>query len=123
MNLPHRLVPTALALTLTLGAGVAGAQSQAPAPAPVTPTMANAADAPVVTPEQRQFLDEWQQRCFRFFWEQADPATGLIADRAPADGSQRAWQQDEAKAVCSIGAVGFGLTAICIADERGWIGK
>jgi hypothetical protein len=61
-----------------------------------------------------EFLEEWQRRCFAFFWEQADPETGLIADRAPADGSRRG-------GVASIASVGFGLTAICIADERSWV--
>lgn len=125
-----RMAPTALALALTLGAGVAvaapdDAASNASAPnasAPaVSPTMADAPAPWAVSPEDRQFLDEWQQRCFRFFWEQADPTTGLVADRAPADGSQRVWQQDEA--IGSIASVGFGLTGICIADERGWIEK
>jgi len=137
MTLLPRLASTTLALTLTLGSGLAVAEPEAApnaaAPtvsAPVTPTMADANAAPAVSPpltanavspEDRQFLDEWQQRCFRFFWEQADPTTGLIADRAPADGSQRVWQQDEA--IGSIASVGFGLTGICIADERGWIEK
>ena len=59
-------------------------------------------------------LEEMQRRCVRFFWEQADPETGLVADRAPADGSAH-------PRVASIAATGFGLTALCIADERGWI--
>lgn len=60
------------------------------------------------------FLEELERRCFRFFWEQANPANGLIADRARADGS-------EPGQVCSIASVGFGLTGLCIADARGWI--
>ena len=28
------------------------------------------------------FLDDLQQRSFRYFWEQADPQTGLVPDRA-----------------------------------------
>jgi hypothetical protein len=61
-----------------------------------------------------QFLDELQRRCFRFFWEQANPETGLIADRAGADGQKKF-------PVASIASVGFGLAGICIAEERGWI--
>ena len=71
-----------------------------------------------VSAEDRAFLDEWQKRCFKFFWEQADPTTGLVADRAPANGQNKVWAQDEA--IGSIASVGFGLTALCIADERGW---
>ncbi|MCS7048504.1 MAG: hypothetical protein NZ483_04325 [Verrucomicrobiae bacterium] len=68
---------------------------------------------PVPT-EDAAFLEEVERRCFRFFWEQANPTTGLIADRARADGS-------EPGTVCSIASIGFGLTGICIADARGWI--
>lgn len=60
------------------------------------------------------FLDEWQKRCFAFLWEQADPNTGLVADRAPADGSKKS-------RIASIASVGFALTAIPIAQERGWV--
>ena len=60
------------------------------------------------------FLEDLQKRCFQYFWEQAPPETGLVADRAPADGSEKF-------DVASIAATGFGLTAICIADERGWV--
>lgn len=67
----------------------------------------------------RAFLDEWQQRCFKFFWEQAHPATGMTADRAPADGSVLIHAEDQP--VGSIASVGFGLTGITIADERGWV--
>lgn len=79
-----------------------------------------AAAAPEATPEQgdrmtdEQFLEEWQKRCFAFLWEQADPETGLVADRAPADGSKKS-------KIASIASVGFALTGICIADERGWV--
>ncbi len=59
-------------------------------------------------------LEEIQRRAVRFMWEQGHPQTGLVADRAPADGSG----QFE---VASIAATGFGLTALCIADQRGWL--
>ncbi len=60
------------------------------------------------------FLGELQRRCFLFFLEQAEPSTGLVADRAPADGSEKF-------NVASIASTGYGLAALCIADERGWI--
>ncbi|MDQ6652771.1 MAG: hypothetical protein M3Y84_08495, partial [Acidobacteriota bacterium] len=44
--------------------------------------------------------------------------TGLVLDRARTDGSIH----DEAhRNIASIAAVGFGLTALCIAAERHWI--
>lgn len=60
------------------------------------------------------FLDELERRSFLFFWEQAEPTTGLVADRAPADGSEKF-------EVASVAATGFGLAAVCVADERGWV--
>jgi len=60
------------------------------------------------------FLDELQRRCFLFLYEQADPNTGLVADRAPADGSEKF-------DVASIASTGYALAALCVADERGWI--
>jgi len=56
-------------------------------------------------------LDEIQKKTFRYFWEEANPENGLIKDRSTPDSP------------ASIAAVGFGLTAIPIAIERGWITK
>lgn len=54
-------------------------------------------------------VEEIQQRSFRFFWERADPTTGLVPDRWPTP------------SFASIAAVGFALTAYPIGAERGWI--
>src|SRR5689334_14542136 len=59
------------------------------------------------------FLDEVQRRATRYFLEQADPITGLVYDRAPTTGTP-------SRAPSSVAATGFGLTAWCIADARGW---
>src|SRR5438045_5606695 len=64
------------------------------------------------------FLDDLQQRTFRYFWEQADPNTGLVPDRARTDGSSL---DENHRDVASIAATGFGLTALCIAATRKWI--
>ena len=66
------------------------------------------------------FIDELQERSFRYFWEQADPQTGLVPDRARMDGSSLPPSHQN---VASIAATGFGLTGICIAAERNWITK
>src|ERR1041385_1280612 len=65
------------------------------------------------------FLEDLSVRSFQFFWEHADPATGLILDRSRTDG-ERAQQASRAN-VASIAANGFGLTGLAIAAERGWI--
>ena len=50
-----------------------------------------------------------QKRTFNFFWETAEPETGLIPDRWPRP------------PFSSIAAVGFALNAYAIGVERGWI--
>lgn len=64
------------------------------------------------------WLDELSRRAFFYFWDQADPKTGLVLDRARNDGSQ---QKGRALDVASVAATGFALTALPIAGERGWI--
>ncbi len=66
------------------------------------------------------FLEDLSRRASLFFWEQADPRTGLVLDRARADGTQR---KDRTLDVASTAATGFGLTALCIAAERRWIDR
>ena len=56
-----------------------------------------------------EFLDYVQETSFDYFWYRGNPANGLVPDRS-ATGS-----------ACSIAAVGFGLTAIGIAADHGWI--
>ncbi|MBV9574166.1 MAG: hypothetical protein JOY93_08940, partial [Acidobacteriales bacterium] len=60
-----------------------------------------------------QFLDNLERASFLFFWEQASPVTGQVKDRATASGN-------DTRTVSSIASTGFGLTALCIADQRGY---
>jgi len=64
--------------------------------------------------DDEKFLDELEHQTFLFFWEQANPQTGLIKDRC----NVRVSDKYEA---ASIASTGFGLTAICIAEKRGFI--
>lgn len=57
------------------------------------------------------FLDYLQEANFDYFWYAANPTNGLVPDSSSA-GSD-----------CSIAAVGFGLTAIGIAIDHGWISR
>lgn len=71
-----------------------------------------------ISKSDRAFLEELSYRSFLFFWEQADPHTGLIPDRAlvvglPAEGHVRN--------IANLAATGFGLTAICIGAKHQWI--
>jgi hypothetical protein len=63
------------------------------------------------------FLEDLQHRSFRYFWDEADPQTGLVPDRARIDGLPL---DENHRNVASIAATGFGLTSLCIAAERGW---
>ena len=56
-----------------------------------------------------QFLDYVQETDFDYFWYWANPLNGLVPDRS------------ELTSTASISAVGFGLTAIGIAIDHGWI--
>jgi len=64
------------------------------------------------------FLEDLERRSFQYFWDQTSPATGLILDRARTDGTPA---DEDHRYIASIAATGFGLTAICIASEHGWI--
>jgi hypothetical protein len=70
--------------------------------------------ASVLSPDDDQLLDELEKRIFQFFWEQASPQTGLIKDRCNV-------LKNDTTVVASIAATGFGLTALCIGEQRGLI--
>lgn len=61
-----------------------------------------------------QLLEEITKAAFQFFREQADATTGQIKDRAFAAGG------NDNRPVSSIASTGFGLTALCIGDQRGY---
>jgi hypothetical protein len=73
-----------------------------------------AAAAPVLSVEDDQFLNELEIASFLFFWEQGSPKTGMVKDRCNVHNPNQA-------AAASIAATGFGLTALCIGDKRGFI--
>jgi len=62
-----------------------------------------------------QLLEEIVSRAFLFFWDEANPNTGLVRDRALADGGP------DPRRIASIAATGFGLTALCIGHRRGYL--
>jgi hypothetical protein len=77
-------------------------------------SLAGAQNQQVFTPGDEQFLDELERASFLFFRECAHPKTGLVKDRDKASGATSAQ-------VASIAATGFGLSAWCLADQRGWV--
>jgi hypothetical protein len=60
-----------------------------------------------------QLLDEIERASFEFFWNETNPTTGQVKDRALANGGGT-------EAMSSIAATGFGLAALCIADKRSY---
>lgn len=71
------------------------------------------ASAPVAGRARRggrfDLIGDIQHRAFRFFWERANPANGLMPDRWPTP------------SFSSIAATGFALTAYPVGVEHGWI--
>jgi hypothetical protein len=65
---------------------------------------------------EANILFQLQRKAFDFFWLEAHPQTGLIKDRAKNRGTDK-------YDVCSIAATGFGLAALPIGVERGWISR
>jgi hypothetical protein len=101
-----------------LGALPAWAQAQASKPAsnPTPNSTANPANTSSLSPEDDQFLNDVEASNFLFFWEQGNPRTGMVKDRCSV-------QTDRPGDAASIAATGFGLTALCIGTQRGFISK
>jgi hypothetical protein len=59
-------------------------------------------------------LEELEKANFRYFWDQANPDTGLVRDRCNI-------RQPDKSDLGSIASTGFGLTALCIGDQRGYV--
>jgi hypothetical protein len=86
--------------------------AQLPAKAPAAPP-----GLPVLSSEEDKFLNELENANFLYFWDQASPKTGMVKDRCNVRANN-----DEG-IVASIAATGFGLTAICIGDKRGFVAR
>ena len=67
--------------------------------------------------EDEAFLDDLERQGCLFFWEQGSPKTGQVLDRARnnLNGSL------DPRRMASTAATGFGLTALSIADRRGYL--
>lgn len=76
--------------------------------------------SPVLTSDDDALLEDLQRRSFQYFLDHADSRTGQVRDRARADGSEHVPGQRD---VASIAATGFGLAALCIAADRGWMSR
>ncbi|REL38978.1 beta-glucosidase [Rhodohalobacter sp. SW132] len=64
-----------------------------------------------------ELLDEVQYATFQYFWDGAEPNSGMARERYHVDGY---YPQDD-KNVVTSGGSGFGLMAIIVGAERGFI--
>jgi len=94
-----RFLPMAVAGLLAMASGAA------PAATAATPTR----DFAALPAPQRAMVEDLEKRTFQWFWDSADPKTGLVPDHWPGD------------SFASIASVGFALTAYGVGVERGYI--
>src|SRR4029077_14497237 len=80
-------------------------QHARPAPPPVKTYL---------SPDDDQFLEDLERNTLCYFWEQANPQTGLVTERCTA----RKASSDSAVAP-GRAATGFGPSALCIGERRG----
>jgi len=93
LRVPYCTIVALLAVILTIST-----------PGVATPGLENGSS-------DEKFLDKLEYDSILYFIRESNPANGLIKDSS-RPGSP-----------CSVAAVGFGLTAICIGESRGWIAK
>jgi len=103
-----------------LGAGASRSLAQFALPNALDAQAAKAAKAPArpdpngLSPEDHQLLNDLEKASVQYFWDQADPKTGLVKDRCNV-------HINDTGIVGSIAATGFGLTALCIGEKRGFV--
>jgi hypothetical protein len=64
--------------------------------------------------EDDQLLNDIEKTSILFFWEQGSSNTGMVKDRCNV-------HTNDQGGAASIAATGFGLTALCIGEQRGLI--
>jgi hypothetical protein len=109
--------PLARVFALLAAAAVIGCGSLDTSRAVSKPARTSTA-AFALTPDDQAFLEDLSRRSFQFFWDQADPDTGIVRDRSRTDGLP---SSEGSRQIGSIASVGFGLSGLCIAAERGWL--
>lgn len=76
----------------------------------------NSSKADIVSDEQ--LMDEVQRQTFNYFWDGAEPTSGMARERYHVDGEY--FESDPPNVVTSGGS-GFGIMAIIAGIERGYI--
>jgi hypothetical protein len=76
--------------------------------------MPEASPAELASLPDDTLLEEVQKQTFRYFWDGAEPVSALARDRNRSDG-------DTAGNLVAVGGSGFGLMALVVAVDRGWV--
>lgn len=63
-----------------------------------------------------ELMEAVQRQTFRFFWEGAHPISGFAPDRCTTRGAASG-------DLVAVGGSGFGVMAIIVAAERGWVSR
>lgn len=74
-------------------------------------TVLGASPGPAAAQTTDALLDTLQHTGVLYFWNEANPANGMVKDRSTAG------------SVSSIAATGFGLSAITVGVDRGWLDR
>jgi hypothetical protein len=73
-------------------------------------TFSNEASAPTKSMSDEELLTMLQEACFRYYWEGAHPQAGMTLENIPGDDR-----------IVALGASGFGILAIIVGVDRGFI--
>ncbi len=108
-----------LSAFLLLAVPASSAPVVAPVPGPpalVVPPAApeSALDRAGARLSDTELLEQVQRRTFRYFWDFAHPVSGLARERSNLT-------QEYGNEIVTTGGSGFGVMAIVVATERGWI--
>lgn len=75
-----------------------------------TSDFSDVAAAQTVAMSDEELLDMVQQYTFRYFWDNAHPVSGMALERSNGNAN-----------LVTTGGSGFGIMAILVAAERGWV--
>jgi hypothetical protein len=113
-----RLAGVAVCIPMAGRSQSSAGQASAPSTQKPTPSqllqLSELPPATYLSPGDDTFLEQLENASFQFFWEQCNPKTGIVKDRCNVRGSDNG-------VLGSIAATGFGLTALCIGEKRGYV--
>lgn len=115
----RKLVELSLVLVLAVVSLVAGCNGQKTSEGTVLVDSGNSdvkKDTTAIFSDE-ELMDRIQRETFEYFWEGAEPVSGLARERIHMDGIYPSNDRD----VVTIGGSGFGLLAILVGVERGFI--